>query len=625
MMETAAFVVGHLGVLVGLTLVARVFGGAVFPTLTASSRLERWALAGTLGLGALGQIALLLGLLGLLRRAPISLLTSIAFVGWLRFRPRSALGIYERGHAERHGVAAVVIAVALAPLFFATLYPPTAFDETLYHLPTARAFAESGRLPFLADLRVPVFPQLGELLMAAVLLWSDDVATHLIAFLATLLTAMILVAWGRRLGHPLAGVGAAALFLGHPAVVYLAGTGYIDPELALFATGAMFAADRWRHERQPAWLVGAAFLAGCAASTKYLGLFFVVGVALGVVLYAPPRRRSRALALLLLVSAATAGPSYARIVYWTGNPLFPFLPEVFGQSAWASFDPTATERWSRLGAALTLPWDLVFRREVAGQIAPYSPAYLLGLPVLIAGAWMATWVRGALLVCGAYLIVVPANARYALAVAPLASLALALSWVVVVGRFERRVPSARALASALGVAVFLPGWCYAGYALYRGGSLPVTSPTRETYLSARLPAYQAIRFLNVTRGDRYVAYQLGAEQMRYYARGRLLGEHTGPTQYAALLGGPPDPERLLRILRGWGADHLVITRAARHLLPGDPGTWRGVRLVYADGHAEVFELTADLATEATTRAVRGDDRETSGRRSLQRTALRTAV
>ena len=28
------------------------------------------------------------------------------------------------------------------------LYPPTGFDATLYHLPFARAFAASGRLPF---------------------------------------------------------------------------------------------------------------------------------------------------------------------------------------------------------------------------------------------------------------------------------------------------------------------------------------------------------------------------------------------------------------------------------------------------------------------------------------------
>src|SRR5262249_6935808 len=71
------------------------------------------------------------------------------------------------------------------------LYPPTAFDATLYHLPFARAFVESGGVPYLLDRRVPVFPQVNEILFAAVMLFRPDVAAHGVPVLMTLVSAAL--------------------------------------------------------------------------------------------------------------------------------------------------------------------------------------------------------------------------------------------------------------------------------------------------------------------------------------------------------------------------------------------------------------------------------------------------
>jgi hypothetical protein len=594
-MATGSFLVSHLAVLVALGLTVGALGCVMFPTVTSGSRLERWALGGVLGLGVLGQAALLLGLFGALRRGPVALLVGTALVGgwWSRRRTVSDRAPRREHLRPRQVAVALAAAAVLAPLFLATLYPPTAFDETLYHLPTARAFAEAGEVRLLPELRVPVFPQLGDLLMATVLLWSDDVAAHLVAFLATLLTAGLLVAWGRRLGGTFGGICAAALFLGNPMVVYLAGTGYIDPELAMFATGGIFALDRWRQTGARAWLVAAGFLAGCAASTKYLGLFFAGVLALGPLLSAPRGRGRHNVVLALLAAAATAAPTYARLVYWTGNPLFPFLPGIFGDSAWAP-QAMAIGLGERVRSILTLPWDVVFRRAAVGELPPYSPIYLLGLPLLAVGVWTIAWVRGVILVCAVYLLAVPPNARYALAAAPLASLALAVAGASILKRTVPPRLRSHVCAWALCLILVLPGWLYTGYEFRREGPLPTTAAARETYLLTRLPVYAAIRFLNETRGDRYVAYQMGAEQMQYFARGRLLGDHVGPVRYDRLLTGSPDPEALIQRLRGWDVDYLVVPGEARRVLPANPATWRGLRRVYSDGHAEVFELLSTI-------------------------------
>src|SRR5579863_1757221 len=177
-------------------------------------------------------------------------------------------------------------AFGILPFALLTLYPPTAFDATLYHLPFARAFAATGSLPFLPAMRIPIFPQLLETLFALLLPFAGDLAAHAVALIATILTASLLLLWGRRVS-PAAGWIAAAAFAGSPLVVYLAGTAYVEPGLVLFATAACYAAARWRDGGGEGWLTLAALFAGAAADTKYLGLLVLASVALAAAVVTP--------------------------------------------------------------------------------------------------------------------------------------------------------------------------------------------------------------------------------------------------------------------------------------------------------------------------------------------------
>ena len=86
----------------------------------------------------------------------------------------------------------------MAPFLLLALYPPTAFDATLYHLPFARAFVESGGVPYVLDRRVPVFPQVNEVLFAALMMFGQDIAAHGLQLLMTLTTAALVFLWARR-------------------------------------------------------------------------------------------------------------------------------------------------------------------------------------------------------------------------------------------------------------------------------------------------------------------------------------------------------------------------------------------------------------------------------------------
>lgn len=559
---------------------------------------DRFGVAVALGLALAGSLGLVLGLAGVLRTGPlIAVLAAVHVAGrdvWRELVHGARAWLAGFGRGRRLAFAAGLL-VALAPLVALALYPPTAFDETLYHLPFARAFARAGGVPFLPALRIPVFPQLSELVFAEVLLLADDVAVHGVELLATLAAAALLVGWGwRAAGGPggcWTGWLAAGIWLGNPIAVHLAGTAYVEPALALFGTAALYAHERWRESEARGWLALAAGFAAAAAATKYLGLVFVGLVFVWTALGAPRGRRLRSLALVALVAGAVAAPWYARILYYTGNPVFPFFAGLFGaRTPWdAAWPQEHRGLLSRLGALARLPWSVVFDRRDVGYQPPHSPLYLVGLPLLAAGAWHDPRVRrllGAVLVYAAVFLVLAPDARYLVAVLPALSLALALSLGALPARWRRP-----RLIAALALAAFLPGWLYAAYRLSLQGPVPVTIEARDRYLADHLPIWPAVRFLNRTRGTHYAVYALHAENMVYLAAGTLLGDWNGPARFAVVEPLVSDPPALYRKLRELGADHLLAVDCCGIVLPaGDPVFQSLFERVWVDSGCAVYAL-----------------------------------
>lgn len=556
-----------------------------------SNGLERFAVSSALGLAVLAHLAFLLGALGLLAAGPLAAsLLAIHLLGIPVWREALANLRTRWGRAPLWLIPALLL--AFAPLFVLALYPPTGFDETMYHLPFARDFARAGAIPFLAERRNPVFPQLNELLFTGMLLLvkgSGDTAAHLVQLFATLVTAALLVAWGRRTFSPMAGWMAGAAFLGNPILVHLAGTGYVEPGLTLFCAASVFALERWRETRGARWLALAGLFAGSAAGVKYLGLFFVVAV-LAVALPTVLReRRVRDLIVAAAVMLAVMAPTYGRILYYTGNPVFPFYPQLFGASPWdiaAALGPPRTME-ERIAAYVSLPWDVLLDRDDVGQQPPYSPAYLLASPLLLLAVVRDRRARPFLGIALAYSLTfpfLPPDSRYLTVILPLVSLAL--------GGALAALQLRRGVAPALAIFLFLPGWSYGLYRMEKEGPLPVTPMERDRYLAKEQPAYAALRHLNRLKGRDYTVYGVHAENLAYYAEGTYLGDWNGPASFSRILSALHDPDALHARLRSFGVDYLLSWQddgASR--LPDTPAWHRRFRRIYSDGKAEIWELS----------------------------------
>jgi 4-amino-4-deoxy-L-arabinose transferase-like glycosyltransferase len=592
---------GFFPPVLALALTAYVLGRTATRRFVFAGRGERVAVSSALGLALAAHLLLLLGFAKLLRPWPVLLLAVLIHAAGVPAW-REIWGDLRRASQLPRWVWPAAL-VLLAPLVLLALYPPTAFDATMYHLPFARAFAGTGGVPYLADRRFPVFPQAGEILFAAAMLFGRDVAAHGIQLVSTVLAAALTVLWGREVFPfwPPAGWLAGALLLGGPIVVHLATTAYVEAGLMLFATASLYALDRWRRSGGREWLVLAALFGATAADVKYLGLFFVGAAGLTVVLAGGGRRspaaRLRDGLLFAAVAAAVLAPWYLRIYLHTGNPLFPFLPQVFGGKPWESlphrviFDPLP---W-RLLRWLRLPWDVTFARRLYNQQPPFSPVYLAALPLLIYGAMRDARVRWLLAVASLYALGftwLPADSRYLLPVLPLLGLAVAGSLAVL----DRPVLQGRAAALALCLSCLVPGWLYAVYRVARQGPPPVTVEARDTYLAARLPLYPALAWLNRTRGDAYTVWAFHAENMVYFADGGFLGDWSGLASYARVLAGPPDADSLHRRLRELGATHLLVPTGA--VLSGldDAALRRRFELVYQDAAARIYALDGSHRT-----------------------------
>lgn len=595
-MNALLFTAAQAALLAAFVAAAAVAGGALLRTALRHERAGPPAAGAfflALGILLLATVGALLGVLGRFDATTVAVAGIAPIVAGAIVRARALPPALPR--VGRH---AALAALVLAPYAALAAYPAIAFDETMYHLPYARAFVESAALPFLPGLRFPIFPQLAEVVGASLLHFGGEAAAHLPALVATFTTALLLASWANRLDggrSPFVGWLAAAFWLGNPLVTFLSGTLYVEPLLALFVTASCYAFWLWQRGGARSWLLLAAAFAGAAAATKYHGLYFVAAYGLATLLGARREEirtlhsRLRDALLFGLFALAVMAPWYGRILYFTGNPVFPFLSGIFGAN-----DTTPTHFRSltllpsfgddfpaHLGAGLhrllTLPWDLVAARERVGALPHVLTPLLLLMLLLAVGATAAaqrsrsrraertsaTAPSSFLFVPAATTITfvlltrfMPSDARYLFAVLPLSALFAAR----ILARLLRSLPEGRRRAAAIACAVLvaLPGWAFAVHRVARLGPPPTSAAAREAFLARVVPAYRAVRFVNARLRPGERVYGLYLESMRAHVRGEFEGDWFGPRRYGVLLARAQEPGALGATLRAWGIDYLLV-------------------------------------------------------------------
>jgi hypothetical protein len=395
------------------------------------SLIELLAFGEGLGLGVIGLLIFGLGLLGLFQwpvAYGVTLGLSVVLVPQLR-RLLKQLRSWRPTNLPNRLVTIYLSLIGLFALFLALL-PPTGFDGLFYHLTSPRLYLQAGRI--VGGFNVPhfSFPSLMEMLFAWAMLLRGDIAAKLLhAAFGLLLTGLVYLVTRHLLGKK-AAWPAVLILTSMPMLGTLAGWAYNDLALAFYQLASLYAVIRWRGERRVGrrkkgeereeaqlqtpnsklqngyWLILSGLLAGLAMGLKYTSFVTPVVIS-GLILWNPNRisgsthdasrimhhvsRISRLVnpSIFALSALIIALPWYIKNWFFTGNPVYPFLFDLFGGQYWDSFRAgwyavASTGIGWQPTTLLALPWLLTLGvRDTNFWDGRTGPLLLLFLPLLL--------------------------------------------------------------------------------------------------------------------------------------------------------------------------------------------------------------------------------------------------
>jgi len=282
------------------------------------------------------------------------------------------------------------------------MLPPVDFDVREYHLQAPKEWYQQGQITFMAHnvyANMPAGAGMFALLAMGITgdWWLGALAGKTVVALLPLLTALGLVAAGRRLFSASAGVVAALVYLSTPWILRVSTDGLVEGVVAMYTLLAIYAAVIWkqslavdqetdsrgreaaegdRREDDEVEAQGAAdapqpsgrgysgtdsrvgtggyglillsgYLAGAATSVKYPpALFLVVPLAVWILLARGWTRWSwRPAVAFLLAVVVGCGLWLGKNWVLAGNPTYPLLYEVFGGESWS---PEQNGQWNRV-------------------------------------------------------------------------------------------------------------------------------------------------------------------------------------------------------------------------------------------------------------------------------------
>lgn len=347
------------------------------------TRLEQFVFSSAVGLSLVSLATLLLGLGGLLHQAYFIALAVLVVVtagyrmlgragsanscwaGTAREEDTNSSGLTLSDRWLWLALPFVLVIVASAML------PPVDFDVREYHLQAPKEFYQQGRITFVPHNVYANMPLGAEMLPLVGMVITGDwwqgalVGKLLIACFAPL-TALALLACGRRYVSPAAGIVAALVYISIPWVVLVSTQGLIDGVLGCYLFLAFYAAWMWHDGPRPSTYANrsaplailAGFLAGSALAVKYTGAVYSVAPLAGffacACLQSFQRQQVNSLLqaflpflLLTLGSALACGPWLVKNWVLAGNPTYPLLYGIFGGN---TRTPELDAQWARAHA-----------------------------------------------------------------------------------------------------------------------------------------------------------------------------------------------------------------------------------------------------------------------------------
>lgn len=287
--------------------------------------------------------------------------------------------IAQNGFSKGRLLFWLLLVGVLALSWFQALTPPIGNDALAYHLAHPKEFILQGKVSYLPLTRESLWPYQTEMLYTLGLLFQGTGSAQLFHWAFYGLTALAIYVLGRRFYAQGAAFLAVLVFIFTPAVFTQSGQAYVDLSLAFFIFIAFYAFLLQGEIGQAKAALLSGVLCGGALATKYLAL----GPAAFLLLFWMIQTRCKGKACLLFVAgcAAVAGVWYLRSWVIIGNPVYPFLPQIFNGNGFESQAGRHVGMGKDLISVALFGWNITMHPQRFGGEA-VGPLYLAFLPFL---------------------------------------------------------------------------------------------------------------------------------------------------------------------------------------------------------------------------------------------------
>jgi 4-amino-4-deoxy-L-arabinose transferase-like glycosyltransferase len=613
---TLRFIAEHYSVLGAFLLLSYVTGAVIFKKCNVTNISGKMFLYTSLGLGVIIVILFYMSLFNVFNKIFILSFICLFLILCISRRDFSVLVteardviIKDRFFVKRNWHWLVLAIPLLSPFLLLPLYPPTGWDELTYHLPYAKYFVENEGLSVNPFLRYPLYAHNIELLYALSLLFYDDILAHLFHAAAAILTSLGIYHLGTMTSNKKTGVIAACIFISSPLIAHLMKTSYIDLGLTLFIFLGFYCIALWLITKQEYWLYISGFAIGIAVGSKYSGLFYVPLFAIWVAFQS---RKISSVMKFLLPIFLFGSPWYIRNFIISGDPVSPFGGEIFGYWLWNKADliqqskdllkAHGTPR--NLNSLLMLPWNLLVHPDkfMEGKI---SPGMVAAFPAIFLFKRFTSFHKQICIFVFVNIIIwffTSQILRYLLPIFPMISL---LSANVLIHLYENFIQKplgmffqkftwqriSHNIISATAIFIIALPLLYADTRIVKNllrDPLPVTEQMRNKYLLDNVSSFYLIEIAN--RNASLNIYQISFPTVRYFAKGKIIGDWFGPARYSIILDVMRNSEELHNRLRSMNIQLFLVNITSRLKLEFDDSFSDYFNLIAEDHKGKLYQL-----------------------------------
>jgi hypothetical protein len=486
-----------------------------------------------------------------------------------------------RGFAKWPNFLTLVVAGFIGYLFYLTFYLPLRWDAISYHLPSAKAFIETGRVCVVPYLRFPAAPQLADLLFALGLMSGDVVFANAISFIETLLLFFLLFAFTLRYFNARVAASAAILLLSVPVVMEYAAVPYAEPAAMLFCFTAFYATCRWFENEKVSDVVLAAVFWSLAFSTKYYAYLFFLAVFIGSFRRIFKREGYIFIAICLFMVLPWCLRSWVYTGDWF-NPIFS-AQKIDHAKHMFSFGYGKNQDF------VLLPFRLALD---AGRFQGCVGIFIsfFAMAIFFVRKWN-RWIFWMFSASVFYIVVWFYNfqiARYLAPILPLAAVLAGWSMDQVGNNLSMTNKGMRHFL--IFIFLLLAVW-FPVRVSFKSQTAPLDSEGRKAYLKKNIETMGAIEYLNSLPPGR--VYTFHDERPIFYHKNPTIGDWMGVLNYQEVTALLKNGGVLSPMLKSYGVRYFLVNKLQVKFESLGAGLLlreQGMRLIYQGWASAVYEV-----------------------------------